>query len=426
MHYFESSEDKQENKKRKNEDKENNVSLKKQKSSKNDASNVLREIMRNEIFESFKEEISSRALNLPQIISKNPTNIINNRESKLQTMIRLQNLLKNVQKNVNDSANLIFQIQECLSILSDIQNNEMGILLDHNYTNSSFKQNGFKDLKGIDYDRFSLLKNANDLLPADKQMSFYIAHAELVVDSYYADCDSDDEGMDGESYDEDYSGHSESEWEESDQNSKIKCWYDLNGNARKWASVDTDFFEKIIDPDSESKYPFISLDEEKQWKGERHVSIQNCTRNEGCNRSTQYNKFILSMWPKKFEFDTFLKIDLDYCVELVYERFINFKRDQTLKSDYQKLMSVIARKAQINDKSIQMMSVLLQKTNCLNFCKIFLKRFSQSFSNDQLTKLIFKYGWKELKDSISQSLIRTNRNRLTKNCDLVTVNIFLK
>ena len=57
----------------------------------------------------------------------------------------------------------------------------LSMLLDHKYTPNSVETNGVKALKGVDNERFKLLKYANSRLPDEHQYDFYIAHANLVV-----------------------------------------------------------------------------------------------------------------------------------------------------------------------------------------------------------------------------------------------------
>lgn len=62
--------------------------------------------------------------------------------------------------------------------------NLFGMMLEHKYTPASFKQNGIKALKGIDNDRYQLLKSASARLPPGERLSFHIAHICLVINCY--------------------------------------------------------------------------------------------------------------------------------------------------------------------------------------------------------------------------------------------------
>ena len=57
----------------------------------------------------------------------------------------------------------------------------MSMLLDHKYTPNSFETNGIKAFKGVDNERYNLLKHANECLPIERQFGFFIAHAKLKV-----------------------------------------------------------------------------------------------------------------------------------------------------------------------------------------------------------------------------------------------------
>ena len=89
---------------------------------------------------------------------------------------------KNTSTSV-DNKELVDKMIGCLNHLND-KNYRLAFLLDHQYTHASFSERGFKALKEIDLQRFNLLKNSNDHLPAEKQLNFYVANCSLVIDSY--------------------------------------------------------------------------------------------------------------------------------------------------------------------------------------------------------------------------------------------------
>ena len=93
------------------------------------------------------------------------------------------NLIGNAVNNIIANAKLT---DELVEIFKSLNNNEyhLGILLEHQYTPQSLSQNGVRALKGVDNARFSMLSQANLLLPVDKQLTFYICHASLNIDSY--------------------------------------------------------------------------------------------------------------------------------------------------------------------------------------------------------------------------------------------------
>ena len=65
--------------------------------------------------------------------------------------------------------------------LGDLEDSyeDVAILLDHRYTESSLLYHGVNALKGLDRDRFDMLKNANNKLPENRQYGFFIVKATL-------------------------------------------------------------------------------------------------------------------------------------------------------------------------------------------------------------------------------------------------------
>jgi hypothetical protein len=75
-------------------------------------------------------------------------------------------------------------------------NSIVGFLLEHKYTDKSFKESGVQALKTIDRGRFNRLKSANDALNEEKQFEFYIAcvsmeKSEYDVSGHYEEDSSD-------------------------------------------------------------------------------------------------------------------------------------------------------------------------------------------------------------------------------------------
>ena len=88
-----------------------------------------------------------------------------------------------------NNESLAERMKESLGILNESRF-PIAMLLDHKYTEQALKTNGLKALKGIDNDRFNLLKHASDMLPLNKQSSFYLICATYFVcaDDMLADC----------------------------------------------------------------------------------------------------------------------------------------------------------------------------------------------------------------------------------------------
>lgn len=134
---------------------------------------------------------------------------------------------------------------------------DMAILLDHKYTGRSIETTGIKALKGVDNDRFRLLNSANEKLPEDKQVVFYIAHANLVIDTYEITGYYEEIGEFG------YRPRRKPKWEENERSVSIETIYDLKG-AKKFenTTVDLEFFDTFIHP---GRRDDADLNSSKAW-----------------------------------------------------------------------------------------------------------------------------------------------------------------
>jgi hypothetical protein len=217
------------------------------------------------------------------------------------------------------------------------------------------------------------------------------------------------------------------DWEENNREEAIDRWYSLNGTTYNWPEVTLKFFTKIIDPASKSKEPFTHLEEEKDWGKYRHVSVEGWTGNEGCNRTTTYSKYILALWPKKDEFKTFLKIDPNYCVNLLHHSFDPERFDPKFLEQFKFL--VHGHRKRFNEQSIAKVLQILEKLGgqCLDMFKEFLETYliDRSLPVIQIAKCVVSFGW----DSVKTSYVKwTNSNisldGMNTSCNLVKVKLF--
>jgi hypothetical protein len=185
----------------------------------------------------------------------------------------------------------------------------LAIALDHKYTHGSITNRGINVLKGIDADRFNLLKSANKSLSNENQFCFYIVKATLesqkMIEDYDYDRDryygygsryeDDDDDDDDEDEDEDDDGDDDmpniltaeeeeqipSEDEYGYQKTKaLDKWYDIEGNEafKNLNNISFDFFPKIFDLTNGSTNKINS------WIFEN--SDEEYTGNEGNSRTT--------------------------------------------------------------------------------------------------------------------------------------------
>ena len=108
---------------------------------------------------------------------------------------------------------------------------KLGMILEHQYTVQSLRENGVKAIKGLDKDRINLLYEANRRLDEEKQISFHICHARLVVSSY--DCYEYQgryhDTIFGSIYDDDNPDSDSYNWVEDERKMRLAEWYNPDG-----------------------------------------------------------------------------------------------------------------------------------------------------------------------------------------------------
>ena len=198
----------------------------------------------------------------------------------------------------------------------------IALFLDHKYTDNSFLTYGLGALKGIDNDRYCLLKNASDRLPSHKQLNFFVmcATLKLVTDDPYAEFEEMyGDGL--EEYDEDNEDDMERcrnrekaeanirEPEEYEHHLEILSLYDSHRNAYGNADVNLDledFFE-IIDLNKPLDQ-VVDITDKKSWGDFVDQKHSGWTGNEGAEITTLYRKYFLAFIPKHDEMKTLAEI----------------------------------------------------------------------------------------------------------------------
>lgn len=210
----------------------------------------------------------------------------------------------------------------------------IAIELEEYYDTKAFYKDGLNALEGKDLDRYIMLKEANKMLPKEKQFCFSIAVSSVNANSFrlneletatlghscecdycgydeeneseneYVDDEAEDDYGDAEmnddgDYDNEQNNNNDSEEGKVDENAHpsskskiirpIDFWYDEDGNRIfEHDHSDLRIFTKIIHVSSEE--PFVdNLDEENTWKRDYDSETE------------KYSKFMLVLWPKKYE-----------------------------------------------------------------------------------------------------------------------------
>jgi hypothetical protein len=291
----------------------------------------------------------------------------------------------------------------------------MAIMLDHQYTKLALSHSGVNALKGVDHDRFNLLKSANENIDKRYKLEFFICHAKMEV----------------EEYDEYY----KEEGHENRRFNKIKTWWDCNGaEAFEFFNEDMKVFDLVLNPTTEGKTS-VNYRKSKYWNEVRKDDI-GYTGNESQGITTIYNKCLLVGFSKSIIKDfKFNSLMLRYDVgDAIQELLILATNDKLLdeamiaKGDYefmQKLNLVfnkMANQAYLTGSSCKPMIQILDKigdiTLILKFIDTVMIKMDES--SDLIAYWLIKYGFENLMPSLKK-IIRTDN--LKKNVHITMVNL---
>ena len=163
------------------------------------------------------------------------------------------------------------------------------------------------------------------------------------------------------------------------------------------------------------------MENPRLWGDTREVEIESWTGNAGPNKTTKYSKYILAFWPKKFEFEVFVKINKNYASEIL-NKFIgtNF-HDQIAQDNFK---NVISKFINMSEEVLLSVDVIEKIYNMLDMIKDIhlLMNFTSKMKlqNKHIIRLIFVYHWDLVKDCLKLSLYPSFEN-ISKNCDLIKV-----
>lgn len=334
------------------------------------------------------------------------------------------------------------KLSEVLSHIKDPES-QIGLLLDHRYTVSSFRSRGINALKGVDSDRYQILKQANELLPEDKQLKFFIVHANYAIyaydisnwnygagfieHTYNAASDSDESEYD-RSFDE-----NDCDWEIDVKTKYINECYDLDGKVmfgkiKKHyglhrdevivSSLDFDSFSFIINPSMEDTH--VDFDKLENWGNMKDEHYEGYLGNENVNATTVYNKYLIAFMTKTQAENLSLVTNPIVAIKSFLEK------PQDVNVDKMKaLLALIKRKQLKKELWIHLFKILV-KFNDLEITKRFLsavKKLEIDFV-DAFVALIDHFGYDLLLDELAK-IINVNLENFVFNCKL-TEKLYVK
>jgi hypothetical protein len=378
------------------------------------------------------EENLKKVVNFAEATAKCPKNIyyaahcadVEHEILEVKSGYRLALIYSLCWLNGNDDTlnkeSLTNQMTSALASL-DKSGGKLGFFLDHRYTSQSFETYGLKALKGIDNDRYCLLKNASDRLPSYKQLNFFALRAYLTLNTELSD--DDEFGDETENvHEHDYG---------------IEQVFDANGNSyeKDELEISLNHFTEIIDLNKPVDQVTKILDSDSWDMAEQN---EDYTGNEGVVLKTPYQKYVLAIMPipngvrsacsSRLEAENFLgslevdripKDDAKFVND--FKSLINF-----LMSQYEKKKERIHLN---DDHYIKILSILLvldeADLDLVNAClnKIM---FGFSSANAKLfAKLIRKHGYEQLKQGLKLHIKSANCYNMKLVYDLLEVFVYL-
>ena len=318
--------------------------------------------------------------------------------SEVKTGYRLALVYNLCWANGNESTlhneGLIDQMASPLSKLNG-PNDRIGFFLNHKYSGQAFETYGLKALKGIDNDRYNLLKNASDQLPAKKQLNFFAlsAYLEIITDV-------------NQKFGPKVKSINVYEYE-----NKVERLYDSRGNfyGKKELKFQLKDFLEIVDL-NKSVDEKADLSNCKLWA--RMVDQdEEYTGNEGMVLKTIYQTYMLVIMPKQdgAESKTSIRFSAETFLSSLSLNQIS-KEDAQLVEDFKSFSDLlishsVASKAKIylnDDHYLKILYILfiLDDVDLVNKLMPILNiEFSRYFFII-FVKMIQKYGYENIRESL--------------------------
>ncbi len=193
---------------------------------------------------------------------------------------------------------------------------------------------------------------------------------------------------------------------------------------------------EVINPNNKNTDEKMELLDIRLWGSDKEHEKSGWTGNEGSTKVTRYNKYILMFWPKCSRFESLCSFDVEEAVKMHVESCEKISRQEFLKNSV-----ILVKKLKMSERyfrNAKLLSDLLVKiseTDSLVLVKFFIANlirdnwmYSDSLEDlgDHLAKLLAKYGWQELEESLNTLLLPISTRRgLLNNCMLAKVSAML-
>ena len=274
------------------------------------------------------------------------------------------------------------------------------------------------------------MRNSNEKLSKDNQLSFYLASYNIIVSCYTNDHAS------SRSFDEPNTIEADKKWEkkwgkdyDECKDTKIDNWYGPDGKPFESKFEETneriepDFFTKLFNPNINDLNDDDWLLNTKLMGDKRHVKIDGYTGNEGNTKSTTYSRYILAVWPKKYDYRFLSKINIKYTLNKLHELLDSGCDEKIFKNKFFDVIQVFVNLgfSGCQEETFEKIASIFKQCKTSELFKYLLKNFKSEFPEPQLSNLILHYGWNDLQESLMVYL-KPNARMYEFNLALIKVN----
>lgn len=271
------------------------------------------------------------------------------------------------------------------------------------------------------------MSKANERLsPADHRLAFYLCHANLIIDAYDVTGYENESGFIHPLY--------PYEWEENERKIKITEWYDQNGQIVFNSSrFKLELFNKVFNLGGSagangvvSSDP-VDLKDEKAWGKYTSSELGGWAGNEGVTKTTKYSKYLLVMWPQRFELETVIKMDVKFAIESLYESLVN-KKQAVNEQKLREFASIMQSASENKEKKlseghmaalIELMSIVGEFDHVITFFSKMDPKMNQ-FTAAKFADLVARFGDDRIKKYLKPIVKSTDENFIP-NCYFVLV-----
>jgi hypothetical protein len=273
------------------------------------------------------------------------------------------------------------------------------LMLTHEYTESSICRMGCGALKGDDRERFMKLQTANESLPREHRLQFYVVKLSYDIEYY------DTSGGFGGQFD----------WEESKRGESVMAWHGSGGNKLPFKRSGSE--SGYNEPSQKFPIQFLNPDNwtlEDFWGENGTNKYEGYMGNEGATKSTKYCQYGLVAWPLALDAaHSFTYISDTHAANVLREQrplsanavdvFLHAVEEVTTHStnSYPRSYTKLPLSAEFSRSLLE----LLDDAQDARLVRFFFDNAFQRVDRKQdvtapLASLITKFDWKEIGPSI--------------------------